>query len=322
MNFNFTHVHLLLNHLPTVGFAVGLGLFLFSLVTKGNELKRASLAILTVIAFLTIPVYLTGNAAQEAIESRPGVSLPMIEAHQNAALLAFVFMEITGIFAWLGLWQFRRISQPTRANVTTVLVLSLITFGLMARAADIGGQIRHPEIQIAQDATEETTAAEAATFVQIELLKGSIIKSWVGRTLWLWPACETLHFIGLSLLFGVVVIVNLRMLGVITNVSFASLHRLLPWGILGFCINLLTGMLFFIGTPDQYTRNLAFHWKMVFMVLAGLNVLYFTLFDQPWAVKSGDDAPLSAKVVAVATIFLWIGVMYFGRMMPFIGNSF
>ena len=322
MNFNFTHVHLLLNHLPTIGFSIGLGLFLLSLGTQGDDLKRASLAVLMVIAFLSIPVYLTGNAAQETIESLPGVSKPMIEAHQNAALLAFVFMEITGIFAWLGLWQFRRISRPTRANVATVLVLSLVTFGLMARAAYIGGEIRHPEIQVAQEATEETSAAEAGGYIQPALFNGAAIRSFVTDTKWMWPTCETLHFIGLSLLFGVVVIVNLRMLGVIKNVSFASLHRLLPWGILGFCINLLTGMLFFIGTPEQYTKNLAFHWKMIFMVLAGLNVLYFTVFDQPWAVESGDDAPLSAKVVAAATIFLWIGVMYFGRMMPFIGNSF
>ena len=89
----------------------------------------------------------------------------------------------------------------------------------------------------------------------------------------------------------------------------------------GFSINLVTGMVFFIATPTQYTTNVAFYWKIVFMLLAGINVLYLT-FDESWALPEGVDAPLTAKVVAGARIFLWLGVIFFGRMLPFIGNSF
>ena len=125
-----------------------------------------------------------------------------------------------------------------------------------------------------------------------------------------------------ALLLGIVLVVNLRMLGIGRNLSFAALHRLLPWGILGFSINSITGMLFFIATPEQYTQNVAFHWKMVLLLLAGVNVLYFTVFDEPWALQAGDDAPLASKVIAASAIFLWVGVIYCGRMLPFIGNSF
>jgi hypothetical protein len=74
---------------------------------------------------------------------------------------------------------------------------------------------------------------------------------------WVWPASETLHFIGLALLVGIVGTIDLRMLGMAKNMPFRPLHRLLPWAIAGFGINLITGILFFAGDPFQYIHNLA-----------------------------------------------------------------
>jgi hypothetical protein len=126
----------------------------------------------------------------------------------------------------------------------------------------------------------------------------------------------------MSLLFGVLLVINLRMLGVMTNVSFAAVHRLLPWGILGFAVNAVTGMFFFIAAPTQYTENAAFHWKIVFMMLAGANFLYLTVADGAWALKPEDRPSLTVKAVAAASMFLWAAVMYCGRMLPFLGNAF
>ncbi|PYR99901.1 MAG: hypothetical protein DMG12_19455 [Acidobacteria bacterium] len=305
---NLIHLHLLLNHVPTVGTVIALGLFLVSLVGKSDDLKRASLAVFFGIALLSLPTYMTGNAAQAAIKGRQGVSEDLVETHRDAALPALVLMEITGLVAWLGLWQFRRISRPTRWNLSAVLLLSVVTLVLMARAADIGGDIRHPEIASGTVGSEWIKSASIASFV-------------LGRP-WVWPASETLHFIGLALLLGVVLVVNLRMLGIGKNLPFAALHRMLPLGILGFGINSMTGMLFFIATPGQYTQNVAFFWKIVLVMLAGVNLLYLTMFDEPWALGPGDDAPLTSKVIAASAIFLWVGVIYCGRMLPFIGNSF
>jgi hypothetical protein len=58
------------------------------------------------------------------------------------------------------------------------------------------------------------------------------------------------------------------------------------------------------------------------MLLAGANVLYLTLFDEIWALGPGERAPLSARLMAVSQIFLWVGVIYFGRMLPYLGNAF
>jgi uncharacterized membrane protein len=307
---SLAHVHLLLNHFPIVGSIIGLGLFILALVAKSDHLKQTSLVVLLGIAMLAFPTYLSGNAAAEEIQGLPGVSMKLIEAHQNSALLAFLFMEITGSFAWLGLWQFRRLAYVPRWNLTLVLVLSVLTVLLMSTVGNTGGDIRHPEI------ANDMPVGPSIAFNSVA------IGLFVTRVPWMWPTCETLHFIGLSLLFGILFFLNLRMLGIMKNVSFNALHRLLPWGILGFGINLLTGMLFFVGAPTQYTKNGAFHWKILLILLAGVNALYFTMVDETWALKAGQDAPLKAKAVALSAIFLWVGVMYCGSMLPFLGNAF
>ena len=113
-----------------------------------------------------------------------------------------------------------------------------------------------------------------------------------------------------------------RLLGMAKKFSFAAVYQLLPMGILGFGINLATGMMFFVASPEQYIKNVSFHWKMVFVLLAGINALYFMLVDEPWSVGPGEDAPITAKFVAASAIFLWLGVLFFGHMLPFLGNAF
>jgi hypothetical protein len=81
-------------------------------------------------------------------------------------------------------------------------------------------------------------------------------------------------------------------------------------------------MLFFIAASDQYTQNPAFYWKLIFILLAGLNVLYLTISDEPARVGSGVDAPLRAKLIAASGIFLWFGVLFWGRLLPFLGLQF
>ena len=152
--------------------------------------------------------------------------------------------------------------------------------------------------------------------------------SWLSQLVigvpWIWPACETLHFIGMAMLIGVIGVIDLRMLGFMKRLPFAPLHKLLPWGIAGFVINLLTGALFFAGDPYQYKDNVAFIFKIAFILIAGINVLvfYWGPYQKVEAMGPGDDAPASAKVIAATSIFLWFGVMYWGRMLPFIGNAF
>jgi uncharacterized membrane protein len=158
--------------------------------------------------------------------------------------------------------------------------------------------------------------------------------NWLGTTAasgfvmqhaWVWPAAETLHFVGLSMLIGTIGAIDLRLLGLAKRVPFAPLHRLLPWGISGFGICLGTGIVFFTGQSSQYINNWVFWCKMLFVVLAGANVAIFYvtgIFQAAEDLQAGDDAPLAAKAVALASLVLWLGVLYLGRMLPFLGDAF
>src|SRR5690349_18337953 len=99
-------------------------------------------------------------------------------------------------------------------------------------------------------------------------LENTTLSHWITLIPWVWPAGETLHFMGMALLIGAVGVVDLRMLGIGKGFPFAPLHDLVRWGILGFVINVITGVMFFIGIPSQYVHNVAFFWKMLFIALA------------------------------------------------------
>jgi len=312
---NLAHIHLLLNHFPTVGMIVGLGVFVSGLVAKSEDLKRASLVIFFGIALLSIPTFATGTAAELALQNAPEVSQPMIETHEAAAFVALGFMELTGILAWLGLWQYRRLSRLPQATVAAVLLVGLVTFGLMARAATIGGEIRHPEIRTGPAPTQEALDANPPL--------ARVIGDAMVNEKWCWAAGETVHFIGLSLLCGVVLLIDLRMLGFMKGISYTVLHRLLPWGVLGFGLNVVTGTFFFVGAPpDFYVTNPVYFWKLAFILIAGANALYFTLSKHTWALEAGDAPPLTARVAAASGLFLWTGVIFCGQMLPFLGHSF
>ncbi len=145
---------------------------------------------------------------------------------------------------------------------------------------------------------------------------------------WILPVCESLHFIGMSLLVGIVGIFDLRLLGMAKRLPVAPLQRLMPWALLGFLLSLGTGIVFIAGNPRQYVGpplSLSFVAKMFFILLACLNVVFFYATGLKRVVDgvgAGEDAPAGAKVSAVVSLLLWIGVIYWGRILQFFGKSF
>ena len=90
-----THLHLLLNHVPTVGTAAALALLLLALFRRDEPLKMAGLEVIFVIALLAMPVYMTGVAAQHKIRGMSGVSDTAMAIHQDAALIGFTVYRTT-----------------------------------------------------------------------------------------------------------------------------------------------------------------------------------------------------------------------------------
>ena len=145
----------------------------------------------------------------------------------------------------------------------------------------------------------------------------------VGST-WIWPLCEILHFVGLSLVIGIAGFFDLRLMGFMKRVPVSAARDLMPLAIAGFLVNLTTGATFFIGKPDQYVNNVAWWAKMGFLLLAGLNAMFFetTVGARTIDLGAGADTPRAAKIVGALSLISWLGVLYWGRMLPFIGNAF
>jgi uncharacterized membrane protein len=320
---NVAHLHLLLNHVPTVGSVVALGLLLLAFVRRNEHLAHAGLEVLFAIAVVTLPVYMSGVAAHQRVRNQPELSDEAIRVHQDAALAGFTVTEFAGFIAWAALWQTRRRGRAARGLVPAATLLSVVALALMARAANLGGEIHHPEIRtnLSAGAPAPALSTVEASTNNAEQFVASAISGYMVNSPWAWPAAETVHFLGLSLSFGVLLAVNLRILGVMRQVAFEDVHRLLPWGMLGFGANLITGMLFFIGQPGQYSASAPFYWKVVFLMIAGANFLYLTVFKKAWAAERVDSS-LADKAMAVSSIAAWLAVLYAGRMLPFLGNAF
>jgi hypothetical protein len=139
------------------------------------------------------------------------------------------------------------------------------------------------------------------------------------RTHWAWPAAESVHFVGLSLLVGTLVVWDLRLLGVARRIPFAALHKLVRWTLVGYGMSAASGLMFLMTEPAEYVYNPAFQFKLLFMALAGLNALtFYATVSRPTMLLGADrDAPLPAQVIAALSLALWLGVIVSGRLLTF-----
>jgi hypothetical protein len=139
------------------------------------------------------------------------------------------------------------------------------------------------------------------------------------NTAWGWPCMESLHFMGLAVLLGTVGLFDLRMLGMAKGVPFSALHKLVPFGVFAYLANIVTGTMFFVSAPDQYLYNPAFQLKTLCMLIAGLNVVVFysTLSKSVKSLAPEATASLPVKVIASVSLFSWLGVIVFGRVITY-----
>ena len=147
------------------------------------------------------------------------------------------------------------------------------------------------------------------------------------RLWWIVPLWKTLHYLSITLLVGIVGLVDLRIFGVAKGLPLRPLQRLMPWAVLAFGVSAGTGgVLLSLGPANSLGPpiNLAFAAKMLFLVLIGLNdILYFAtgLKRQVDGVGAGESASVSAKIVAGVSLALWVGIIYWSRMLTFLAGA-
>ena len=135
------------------------------------------------------------------------------------------------------------------------------------------------------------------------------------------PSLESVHVLAITLVLGSIAVADLRLLGLASVKRPVSqlLHEILPVTWVAFGVALLTGSLLFTSNAVEYAHNKPFQFKMIMLVLAGLNMLVFQLVTFR-SVGTWDEAartPAGARFAGAASLVCWLAVVAFGRWIGF-----
>lgn len=158
-------MHLALTHVPIILFLTGLIMLIVALIQKNNAtIKTTSYLLMLVAGITSIPVFFTGEGAEEAIENLPGVSESIIENHEKWAQITIISISLSGLVALAAL-IFNRFEKGIRIFKPMLLISGLITSSLLVQTAHLGGQIRHTEIRnsLSKQLPEQTGGSGTAT---------------------------------------------------------------------------------------------------------------------------------------------------------------
>lgn len=329
----WSHVHMILNHFPTVGYVMTFVFYVIALIANNAGLKRGALATFVICSIICVPTYVTGAASMWAltVPPIPEISKAVINAHRDMALATLFCVAFTGATAWIELWRYRYMGRFSRTSLGLVLVFAVITLAVMAETGHRGGQINHPEIRVTADGLPEAGGVFAVVAPAIKSLLwfvdwkavdadgiSAALELAINNVIWFVP-WQTVHFFGFTMIFATVLIVVLRILGLWKSVPFSAVHRLLPIGVLAVLMNVFTGMLMMLADTYRYVVNdYTFAPKIAFIPIGATAVLYFSMSDRLWTVKAGEDAPAFSKVVAVLVLVCWAGVIACGRLLPYL----
>ena len=157
--------------------------------------------------------------------------------------------------------------------------------------------------------------------VILQWLEASALATRIRDSLYLFPFLESIHVIGLALVFGTIAIIDLRLLGAAsTERPFKRMASdILKWTWIAFGLTALTGSLMFITNAGVYYHNFYFRAKMALLVLAAVNMLSFelTLGRSVHRWDRATAAPPAGRAVAVLSLIIWISVIFAGRLIGF-----
>ena len=152
---NQAHIHLILNHFPIVGSLIGTALLIYGLLIKNNAVQKVSLIVIILMSIIAIPVFLTGEPAEEAVENIQGINEGMIEEHEESAEISFWIMMLTGGASIIAYALSARNRYSANFMIKTTAVLGIASSIMMVRTGYLGGQIRHTEFNSVSEVAGE-----------------------------------------------------------------------------------------------------------------------------------------------------------------------
>jgi uncharacterized membrane protein len=153
-------------------------------------------------------------------------------------------------------------------------------------------------------------------------LENSSLAVAIAESEWLFPTIETVHVLSLTMVFGSIAMLDLRLLGLANRTSGVRQlsEEILPWTWTAFVIAAISGALMFISAATKYFDNIPFRIKILLLALAGLNMAVFQMTGYRSVAAWNDDVktPRAARIAAGVSMALWIGVVFAGRWIGFV----
>lgn len=138
---------------------------------------------------------------------------------------------------------------------------------------------------------------------------------------WIYAGIESVHLLGLALLFGAIAALDLRLIGLSRSLSaMATTRHLLPLAGAGFALSAVSGFLLFAADARALAGNPAFQLKLAFMILAGINAAAFHLgpFRAIVAGNGRSRPPTAAIMMGLGSLLLWTAVVVCGRLIAYV----
>ncbi len=155
---NPAHLHLMVNHIPVLGTAFVAIVLAWAMVSRSRDLARFGLLATVVLAVVTIPVFRTGEPAEEFLEHEAWFDEDTAHEHEERAELGLIAILITGAGAAFALYLSRGDRPVHRGASAAVLAGVVLSAGLFGWSALEGGEIRHAEIHLEAPSPEATEA--------------------------------------------------------------------------------------------------------------------------------------------------------------------
>ena len=145
---------------------------------------------------------------------------------------------------------------------------------------------------------------------------GQAMRQW----LWLYPSVETVHIVGIALLVGSIVVLDLRLLGLSRSLPVRRLSaHILPWTAASFVLIIPSGLAMFVAHAGELIANPVFAVKMCLILLAGANagVFHAGVFRSTGKWDVDVMPPLAARAAAAVSLLIWISVIACGRLLAY-----
>ena len=141
------------------------------------------------------------------------------------------------------------------------------------------------------------------------------VAAWVNSSAYIWPILECIHFASLCVFIGSLLIIDLRLIGFYRQRCAHMMQSLIRLSLMAFAVNLATGLLFFAGNTPKYTNNVAFDIKLILIMIAGMNALFYKV--RLSKLVDTEEVSWSSISVGYLSLLIWAGVIVCGRMITF-----